>query len=200
MTASISELEAENKGIEAQIPEQWQTARQQFLDLAKQDKIARNKYRRTVDDSYQVIKDTIAMVSSADALIRLKPDIEGLHQVIREQEIEPAIEQIKQLESELSTIKNAHPIKSKLSKARRELKKSQDRDKAVGQIVKAIEFVQSEIDWRVRAEQEFLPTLTQFNQVVKDNIGLRMQTRLNVDQAETIASCLAHHKDLSLSF
>ncbi len=200
LRARIAELEEQNKEIEGQIPEQWEATRQQYLDLVKQEKIARNQYRRGVDDSYQVIKDTLAMVTTVDALAGLKPDIEGLHQVIREQEIEPAVERIERLESELSAIKNAHPVKSKLSRARRALERSQDRDKAAGELIQGLQLLDQEISWRSRAAEEFLPQLQQFDGVIKNNIGLRLQPRLSVEQAEYIASCLSEHKDISLAF
>ena len=120
--------------------------------------------------------------------------------MIREGEMELAVQQIKQLESSLSSIKNAHPIKSKLSKARRALKKTQDRDKAAGELVKALQILEAEIDWRLQAKQDYLPGLEQFDGVVKNTIGLRMQQRLGLDQAKEIAGCLAHHKDISLAF
>nr|MDJ0833786.1 C4-dicarboxylate ABC transporter permease [Gammaproteobacteria bacterium] len=200
LNARIADLTAENRAIEDQIPEQWEAARKQYLELAKQEKIARNKYRRTVDDSYQVVRDTLQMVRSSTALADLKPAIEELHQVIREAEIEDAIEQIKQLESDLSAIKNAHPIKSKLSRARRALQREQNRDKAVGELIQGLEQLDQEVSWRSRAAQDYLPQLEQFNATIKGNIGLRMQSRISVEQAEAVASCLAEHKDISLAF
>jgi len=196
----IGQIKLEQNQLTAQIPDNWKSARKQYLDLAKKEKIARNKYRRLVDDSYQVVDDTRGMLSSADSLSRFKSEIEVLHKVIRDEEIISAMDKIKQAESILSSIKNAHPIKSQLSKARRALKKKQDRDKAAGHLVKATELLEAEVIWRKRAEQEFLPGFENFNDVVKNTIGLRMQPRLSVEQAENIASCLAHHKDISLGF
>jgi hypothetical protein len=104
------------------------------------------------------------------------------------------------VESSLSSIKNAHPVKSKLSKARRALKKTQDRDKASGQLVKALQILEVEIEWRTSAKKKFSHGLEQFDNVVKNTVGLRMQDRLKIEQAEEIAGCLAHHKDISLAF
>ncbi len=200
LRTEIVQLKSEQQQFADKIPDQWKSARAKFLDLAKQEKVARNKYRRLVDDSYQVIIDTRSMVDAADELIQLQPELEALFAVIRENEIKEAMAQIKVVESSLSSIKNAYPVKSKLSKARRALKKAQDRDKSSGQLVKAIEILEAEIDWRNRARNDYLPALNQFDEVVKLTVGLRMQERLSVDQAEQIASCLAHHKDISLAF
>ncbi len=196
----IKLLKVEQEALLKQIPPEWENARKQYLDLAKKEKMARNKYRRLVDDSYQVVVDTRLMVSAADELKQLQPEIEALFAVIRDAEIKHAMAQIKLLESSLSSIKNAHTIKSKLSKARRALKKTQDRDKASGQLVKAIEMLETEISWRTRAKLDYLPGLEKVNDVIKNTIGLRMQERLSIDQAKEIAGCLAHHKDISLAF
>ncbi|MCP4077134.1 MAG: TRAP transporter large permease subunit [Gammaproteobacteria bacterium] len=196
----VEELKSDQQKLAENIPQQWKGAREQYLDLAKKEKIARSKYRRLVDDSYQVVADTRDMVNASDALTQLQPDLEALFAVIRDAEIKTAMEQIKGVESSLSAIKNAHPVKSKLSKARRALKKTQDRDKASGLLVKAVEILETEVSWRSQASRLYLPGLQQFDEVVKNTIGLRMQERLSIDQAEEIASCLAKHKDISLAF
>ena len=120
--------------------------------------------------------------------------------MIRSEEFEPAIEQIRTLEGSLGEITNAHPIKSHLSKARRALKREQDRDKASGELVKGLELLDQEIAWRSQAAEQLLPELNRFDEEIKNTIGLRMQARLTVAQAESIAACLSHHKDISLSF
>ncbi len=196
----IAELKSDQQQLTVKIPDQWKSAREQYLDLAKKEKILRNKYRRLVDDSYQVVVDTRLMVAAADELKQLQPELEALFTVIRDADFKDAMAQIKVVESALSSIKNAHPVKSKLSKARRALMKTQDRDKASGQLVKAIEILETEIEWRTQAKVKYLPGLGQFDEVVKNTIGLRMQERLSIDQAEEIAGCLAHHKDISLAF
>jgi len=200
LKAQIVDLTTVKDELEAQIPEAWQAARDQYKVLDKKVKAARNKYRRTVDDSYQAMKDVRLMMASAADLEALKPEIEGLHGVIREQDNDTAMATIKDVESALSSIKNAHTVKSKLSKARRVLKKNQDRDKAVGELIKGIEILDAEITWRTRAQRDFMPGLEAFDAVVKNNIGLRLQARLSESQAESIAACLSHHKDISLAF
>jgi chromosome segregation ATPase len=200
LQSRIVDLKAEQRTLQQQIPEQWEEALDRYKSLTAAEKKARNRYRRQVDDSYQTLLDLRAMIAAAPDLERLKPEIEGLHQVVREQPIDEAMAEIKRLESALSGIKNAHTVKSKLSKARRALKKKQDRDQAAGWIVKAIEALDQEMAWRNRARQELLPELERLDAVVAGNIGLRLQQRLSIDQAEAIAACKSHHKDVSLAF
>jgi tripartite ATP-independent transporter DctM subunit len=200
MQDKIEQAKFRQEELESQIPAGWEQARARYNELSKKLNTARSKYRRHVDDSYQVIQDTMDMINDSQALQAQQVQIEGLHKVIREDDIETAMAKIKQVESGLSGVKNAHPVKSQLAKARRSLKKSQDRDAATGQLMKGIEILHTEIKWRSRAENEFSVRFAEFNDVVKSNIGLRMQTRLNENQAEAIAACLSHHKDISLAF
>lgn len=200
LSGHIEELKAQQAELQGQIPAEWNAARDEYMALSKKEKIARNKYRRNVDDSYQVIADTRAMIADGPKLIIVKPQIEALMDEILNQDIDRAMQAIKESESALSDIKNAHTIKSRLSKARHSLKRSQDRDKAAAELSKGLDMLQAEISWRSRAQTSFMPGFSEFDGVIKNNIGLRMQARLNDDQAETIAACLAHHKDISLAF
>ena len=45
-----------------------------------------------------------------------------------------------------------------------------------------------------------MPELEKYNLVIKDNIGLRRQSRLTIEQAKWVASCNAQHRDISLNF
>lgn len=190
----------QQQSLQQEIPEQWGASRSRWEELNKQEKSARNQYRRLVDDSYQVMADIRAMAESSPDLQRLKSDVEALFDAVREQDIETAMAMIKQQESALSDIKNASPVKSPLSKARRALKRGQDRDKAAGLIIQSLEKLDSEVSWREQAYQQLLPRFEELDQVISQNIGLRSQARLSIDQAETIAACLSHHKDISLAF
>jgi hypothetical protein len=45
-----------------------------------------------------------------------------------------------------------------------------------------------------------LPKLKKYNQIIKNNIGLRLQSKLTKEQAKFVAACNADHKDISLNF
>ncbi len=196
----IAALQSERQALEQSIPDGWEEALGRYKALAAEEKKARNQYRRLVDDSYQTLLDLRSMIEGGAKLEQLKPDIEALHGAVRDLPLDEAMARIKEAESALSGVKNAHTVKSKLSKARRALKKKQDRDQAAGWVVKAVETLEQEIAWRSRGQAELLPELERLDAVVASNIGLRLQERLSVDQAEAIAACRSHHKDVSLAF
>ncbi len=58
----------------------------------------------------------------------------------------------------------------------------------------------TEVAWRQQASTQLLAGLDKYDDAIKSSIGLRMQARLTVDQAEEIAGCQAVHRDISLNF
>jgi hypothetical protein len=75
-----------------------------------------------------------------------------------------------------------------------------DREKAASLVTQALEQMKVEIKWHQRAAGELAADLKAYDQVIARTIGMRMQERLTQEQAESIASCLAVHKDLTLHF
>ena len=57
-----------------------------------------------------------------------------------------------------------------------------------------------EVNWRKDASKNLMPELEKYNSVIKDNIGLRLQSRLTKDQAKFVAACNSIHRDISLNF
>ena len=57
-----------------------------------------------------------------------------------------------------------------------------------------------EINWRQLAVNELAQPLANYELLLKDSIGLRMQKKLNKDQAIAVAACKSSHEDISLFF
>ena len=57
-----------------------------------------------------------------------------------------------------------------------------------------------EVSWRDDANKNLLPELIKYNDVIKHNIGLRLQSRLTKEQAKFVARCNSVHRDISLNF
>ena len=57
-----------------------------------------------------------------------------------------------------------------------------------------------EVAWRSDANKNLLPELMKYNSVIKNNIGLRLQSKLTKDQAKFVAKCNSMHRDISLNF
>ncbi len=183
------------------LPEGWEETRSQYRTLTKAELNARRQYRRHVDDSYQVLLDVEKMIVGVDALVALKPVIESLLSVIETSDANVAMEKIKAAGSQLDVIKNAHTIKSSLSKARRALRGSNpDTAKAQGFVNKALVLLAQEVEWRSQAKNNYLSHLVTYKQSISQTIGARLQEKLSDEQAKSLAACLSVHRDISLNF
>jgi len=201
MKSRVSTLEAERAALVSSIPEGFKLAREKFETFAKKADQTRRVYRQNVDESYEIIKTLRRMLTESDQLEALMPKILPLADIIREQSADEAMDIIKALEAEIDALTETHKIKSRLSKARRALRgNSPDPDKAITEIMKADELMRESVAWHKRAASELSGDLESYDSAIADTIGMRMQARLSNDQAESVASCLAVHKDLSLHF
>ena len=63
-----------------------------------------------------------------------------------------------------------------------------------------LELFQTIIGKAIYEKSISLKELEKYNLVIKDNIGLRLQSRLTKEQAKMVASCNAVHRDISLNF
>ena len=201
LVARIQGLEAESEALLASIPDSWENQRAEFKKLAGAETRARRQYRQSVDDSYGMIVMMRKMIGETDQLEALQGEFEPLIETIRSQSPEDGLEAVKALELEIDKLTETHRIKSKLSRAKRALRGSTpDKDKAINEVMLGAEIMQSEIEWHQRAGDELAADLEEYDQAIASTIGMRMQERLTPDQAESIATCLAVHKDLTLHF
>jgi len=197
----IGKLEAERNDLLTKVPDNWETEHNEFKSLAKAAKRARQVYRQTVDESYETLVILQRMLSEHEQLEALVSKLEPLTDTINNQNADDARDAIKAVESEIDQLTETHRIKSMLSKARRALRGNSPKpDKAIARVEEALEQLRSEIDWHNRGAAELSAELKTFDAVIANTIGMRMQERLSHEQAESIASCLAVHRDLSLHF
>jgi len=199
--AEIAAHEMRHKELEDSIPGNWEEARAGFKALATAEKRARLQYRQNADDSYAPIATMRKMISQTDSLVALQDRFDTLLAVIRDQSPDEGLEAIKTLEAELALLAETHRIVSGLSRAKRALRgTSPDKESAIAEVSRSAEQLRTEIEWHQRAATELTDDLAEYDEVIADTIGMRMQERLSEDQAESVATCLAVHKDLTLYF
>ena len=63
-----------------------------------------------------------------------------------------------------------------------------------------IELFNKEVNWRAAAKQNLMPKLQEYNNAIKETIGLRLQSKLTKDQAIFVSKCNSVHRDISLNF
>ena len=135
----MKELEDEINGLKrsrtdtlALVPSNWKEIRNKYLKLSKKERQLRIKYRRTVDDAYDIVPKLTKLISAVDELKASKAYINTLFDVVKLEAPDIAMLKIKNVEGLVGSISGGHKIKSRLSKARRALRgKKLDRKKAL---------------------------------------------------------------------
>ena len=197
----IKAHETEKQTLDNLIPDEWESAREDYMTLANAEKRVRLAYRDNVDEAYQAIAELQRVIGQSEALEAIGDELAALGPVIADQPAAPAMAAIKLVERRLGDVGGTSAIKTKLSKARRALKgNAPNLEKAIMLLVQARAIYTDEVGWRNRASSELVAGLDEYDQAIRDSIGLRQQRWLSVAQAKEIASCQAVHRDVSLNF
>jgi len=125
----------------------------------------------------------------------------AIKQRIESEDPKQLLDPIKALSSEFGAVDGASKIKSAVSKARSILrKKNPDTEAALESIDKAIALFDEEIAWRDQAMSTIAAPLAEYEEQMRGSIGIRQQDKMTREQALSVASCNAEHKDISLNF
>ncbi|GAA0777017.1 TRAP transporter large permease subunit [Roseibium denhamense] len=197
----IESLRTERDALLAEIPEEWDPVHDEFAAIQRAETQARRTYRRTADDAYEPILEVKAILSGADALAALEPDIAALKDQIQQLEPEAAVEAIAAMRSRVGEIEGSSDIRKGLTEARKIMRSREPNpEAAAAEIDNTLAALAADLQWRQRGAQELLPELLVYDQAINRNIGLRQQDRLPDDMALDVAACLSGHRDISLSF
>jgi hypothetical protein len=147
------------------------------------------------------VRALLAVLGDTEGLAALEGEAAELKATVAGAPAAQGIEAIKALASKLNAIKDTRAISSLLSDARRALKgDTPARAEAAALVEKAARALTDEVAWRRKAQQSLVPALQAYEAAIRDTIGLRSQERLTSEQADDIAACLSHHRDISLDF
>ena len=197
----LHELEESKVLLRSQIPAQWAQANERYTGLAKAEKLARRQYRRNVDESYQALAELRTMLAQAGELEALSPMLRTLDPLLSGAPASEAMAALKQAERAFGDLDGASHIRTKLAKARRALKgDAPKRDEAAARLSEALTLLAAESAWRESAASTLLFELNAYDALIRESIGVRLQDRLNSEQADAVASCQAMHRDVSLNF
>ncbi len=203
----ITSLESQYEDLKSTIPATWEESHKVYKDLSKVLTKARRAYFNAADSSYERLVELKEIIADGSELAKLEGGLKSLANVVRNSDAKEAIERIKAVGSQLDRLKGTKEIKSKLSKARREIKRAKTEEALAAARIEAKAWVdesynifQADTTWRQQAAEELLPDLESYDNSIANNLGLRQQSRFTDEQAKTIASCLSHHRNISLNF
>ncbi len=169
--------------------------------MNKATRSARQKYRRNSDSAYEPLLQLSSILDQTPMLLEMENKLKSVKSIVDDNEPENAMKMIKEIEKSLGEISGSSPIKSKISKVRRALKgKKPNPEKALQQWEQGMSVYYQEIEWRKRASQELAKPLADYTLLLRDSIGLRLQKKLNKEQALAVSTCKSSHEDISLFF
>lgn len=197
----IKHLEQEKLKVDQRAPAGWEASRKKYVELSGAETKARRAYRRNVDDAYEPVVTMLKLTSQADALEKLRAQLESLKSVVADAPSKDANTKIRAVQRALRTVSETSKINSRLSAVRRFFRSSTpDREKALAKLQEGLDLFETEVKWRKQGKAKLTAGLSDYDNAIKSTIGLRQQERLTLDQAKEVASCLSIHRDISLSF
>ena len=199
LNAEMTELEGDIAELDAQIPAQWSDAQDAYQGQLKTLSVSQRKYRKAMDDGFQPVRDLIAVIGEKEGLVAFAPRLEAVLTELESLNDADAATTIKAFEAEMKAVAGINPVKSLMSKARRDLSKKKS-EKGRAKLAEVQAVMDDEIAWRDAASQSVLTALITYSEATAATIGLRSQPRLPAEIVPRISSCKALHRDISLRF
>ncbi len=197
----IEDYKLEIDEIKKQIPENWISKNKEFEIIQKAKNTKTKRYRKNVDEAYDNLDKIAMFIKDHEKLNELSPDIKDLKKNIGNEDYKNSISNIDSLFEKIAEISGTEEFANRLDdlyslldSEEIEINKISDASSEVFMLF------DKEVKWRKDAEENLMPELEKYNLVIKDNIGLRLQSRLTKEQAKFVASCNSIHRDISLNF
>ncbi len=197
----IEDYQLEIEELKKQIPENWASKNKEFEIIKKAKNTQTKRYKKNVDQSYDNLDQIVMFINDHDKLNDLSSEINNLKRNIDNVDYEKSISIIDSLFEKLGEISGSEEIANKLDdlyslidSEEKDLNKISDANYEVNMLFK------KEISWRKDASKNLMPELEKYNSVIKNNIGLRLQSKLTKEQAKLVARCNSIHRNISLNF
>jgi len=197
----IEDYQLEIDEIKKQIPENWASKNKEFEIIKKAKNTQTKRYKKNVDQAYDNLDQIVMFINDHDKLNDLSSEINNLKRNIDNADYENSISIIDSLFEKLGEISGSEEIANKLDdlyslvdSEEKDLSKISDASYEVNMLFK------KEISWRKDASKNLIPEIEKYNSIIKNNIGLRLQSKLTKEQAKFVARCNSIHRDISLNF
>jgi TRAP-type mannitol/chloroaromatic compound transport system permease large subunit len=197
----IEDYKLEAEEITKQIPENWSSKNKEFEIILKAKNTRTKRYRKNVDEAYDNLDQIAMFIKDYEKLNELSPEINNIRENINNENYEKSISIIDNLFDKLGEISGTEEFANRLDDLLSLLDSEEiDANKILDANSEVYMLFEKEVKWRKYAEKNLMPELEKYNSVIKNNIGLRLQSRLTKDQAIFVAKCNSIHRDISLNF
>ncbi len=197
----IENYELEIKELQNKIPESWKAKNGEFEILHKAKNTRTKRYRKNVDEAYETLDQIVMFINDNEKLKELSPEIKELKYNIDNRNYENAISIIDNLFEKLGEISGTEEFANKLDDLISVIDNDEVDEQKLSEVSsETFDLFNLEVSWRDDANKNLMPELIKYNDVIKHNIGLRLQNRLTKEQAKFVARCNSVHRDISLNF
>jgi len=197
----IEDYKLEIDEIAKQIPENWTSKNKEFEIIQKAKNTQTKRYKKNVDEAYDNLDQIAMFIKDHENLQKLSSEIQDLKYEINNKNYQNSISIIDSLFEKLSEISGTEEFANRLDDLYSLVDSEEiDENKISDASSEVFILFDKEVNWRKDAAQNLMPELEKYNEVIKNNIGLRLQSRLTKEQAKFVASCNSIHRDISLNF
>ncbi|WP_440933722.1 TRAP transporter large permease subunit [Candidatus Pelagibacter sp.] len=197
----IENYELEIKELQNKVPESWKAKNGEFEILHKAKNTRTKRYRKNVDEAYETLDQIVMFINDNEKLKELSPEIKELKYNIDNRNYENAISIIDKLFEKLGEISGTEEFANKLDDLISVIDNDEVDEQKLSEVSsETFDLFNLEVSWRDDANKNLMPELIKYNDVIKHNIGLRLQNRLTKEQAKFVARCNSVHRDISLNF
>ncbi len=197
----IEDYKLEIDEIAKQIPENWTSKNKEFEIIQKAKNTQTKRYKKNVDEAYDNLDQIAMFIKDHENLQKLSSEIQNLKYEINNKNYQNSISIIDSLFEKLSEISGTEEFANRLDDLYSLVDSEEiDENKISDTSSEVFILFDKEVNWRKDAAQNLMPELEKYNEVIKNNIGLRLQSRLTKEQAKFVASCNSIHRDISLNF
>ncbi len=197
----IEDYKLEIDEIAKQIPVNWTSKNKEFEIIQKAKNTQTKRYKKNVDEAYDNLDQIAMFIKDHENLEKLSSEIQDLKYEINNKNYQNSITIIDSLFEKLSEISGTEEFANRLDDLYSLVDSEEiDENKISDASSEVFILFDKEVNWRKDAAQNLMPELEKYNEVIKNNIGLRLQSRLTKEQAKFVASCNSIHRDISLNF
>jgi len=197
----IEDYKLEIDEIRKQIPENWTSKNKEFEIIQKAKNTQTKRYKKNVDEAYDNLDQIAMFIKDHENLQKLSSEIQDLKYEINNKNYQNSFSIIDSLFEKLSEISGTEEFANRLDDLYSLVDSEEiDENKISDASSEVFILFDKEVNWRKDAAQNLMPELEKYNEVIKNNIGLRLQSRLTKEQAKFVASCNSIHRDISLNF
>ena len=205
-TKNKIELKIENYELEIEeiikdVPENWTAKNKDFQIIHKAKNTQTKRYRKNVDEAYDLLLQISLFIEDAEKLENVRSEFNKLKGSIESEAYEDALSEIDNIFEKISEISGLEEVANKLDDLYSALDAEELNKEDINNFSNdTFNLVDQELEWRKAAAIDLLPKLKKYNEIIKNNIGLRLQSKLTKEQAKFVAACNSVHKDISLNF